>query len=63
MYEALRQRSETSAQCLAVIEDALCSYCDPDFGSGVHDGHCIDYCDRMLVACQDEFYDAYADAT
>lgn len=30
-------------------------------GSGVHDGYCGDYCDRLFLKCKDEFYDPYAD--
>ena len=32
-YEVLRQQTETSEKCLAVMSDAICSHCDPDMVS------------------------------
>ena len=58
------------------MQNAICAHCDPDMvskvikiftdfkflqGSGVHDGYCGDFCDRLYLHCKDEFYDPYAD--
>ena len=31
--EAIRRSSDTSRECMAVMQDALCSHCDPDIVS------------------------------
>ena len=47
--------------CLKQLKSAICSHCDPDTGSGVYDGFCGSYCDKLFEACKDELYDTYAD--
>lgn len=63
MYETLRQKTEVSKECLGLMENAICSHCDPDMGSGVYDGFCTNYCDLLLAKCGQEYFDPYADTS
>ena len=61
IFQTLRQKTAISQNCLKEMRNAVCAHCDPDTGSGVYDGFCVNYCDKLFEACKDEFYDPSAD--
>lgn len=61
VIETLRTTTEVSEGCLDELKNAICAHCDPDTGSGVSDGFCLDYCDKLFDQCKDEFYDPLAE--
>lgn len=45
--------------CLDLLTQATCSYCDPDFGTGVTRGFCHSYCSTLWETCKETFLDPY----
>jgi hypothetical protein len=45
--------------CLDLLTQATCSYCDPDFGTGVTKGFCHSYCSTLWDTCKEVYLDPY----
>ena len=61
MFQTLQKTTAVQMNCLKEMKNAICSHCDPDTATGVYDGFCVSYCDKLYAACKDELYDTYAD--
>ena len=57
----IAKKTMISKPCAEAMESAMCSHCDPDIGSGVQDGMCLDYCDSLFDICKDDLIDISSD--